>query len=833
MAESSETFHPDPGSWPGKPERSRVEVEVSSEAVCLRIPPRGWRAPEVWLLLVAGGGFFGGLSLMLLAFSLLQFRGVIDLLGVAVSFAGLAMAAFAVHVAWRAAVWSSELEMSPAEVSVWERTTRGEKRQSWPRESVVWVDLVRLGGAGQNSLKTVLRLRFADGSECKAMAEASRADREWMVGVMQRVLGLRDAARVVEPVNLRGPERELPPEIRVRRLVDGVRFDFPHADLGDDRPRIMSQLRLGLILLVVLPVGVVGAFFLGQSMALPQAPLVAGLMLVGVIAPVKMTAGLFLVIRAMRILLLGPTIEITRGEIRAIDRGGFAAASQSRSLMALERLSVIVQQRLKDPKRPSPSVNEQDRETALVAFSQGLPPLVLADGYPRDWMTRLVTTLAREVQAARRIAAATHPAIPDLVADLRPDDIEANEHIDDQPAVAVLGLTRTATGFVLEASGRSRHRHKSASLKSTAALLLFWAMLNLGLFWWIPPGNRPALGVMVGCIMALFGCSLALDFLLPFIGPVPDFNRVEVNQESVVVAWNFKREERIARKEIVAVDLGQSTAPAEDGKSPPGVLRLLCHDGRNVTLSSNRRWAEQRWVRTLLMRELGLISTEGGGQAVRGEANVGYTPPPRPADLPPLPDGNRITASSTNEGLRLQLKAGRDHWRVAGFVMLFLGMILLSGLSKSSGQQNGSLTTGDIVVIAATLAMVVPGLALVAVGMGQPSASLLLNSDLLMIEERSDGKQTQQHFERQEIDTIDLERAAHAEWMIGKPFGSRWPMARRRPLVLSIRTRQGRCEKSLKGWSDVDVEWVAGVIRRWAEPIEMHRTSGGSPVANQ
>lgn len=311
--------------------------------------------------------------------------------------------------------------------------------------------------------------------------------------------------------------------------------------------------------------------------------------------------GLILVRRGMCGTAGTCTVVVDEGRLRCVDRWGWFRRSRARRLSGLRGFRVCQGGWLPGMEDGPPL---PDAPWRIEADFTGRQPLILAEGYPKDWLLELATDLGQRCRDERTVG------LQALVNDIPVVEDSATAGLLDrttQPTNSDAVLSEWPGGLLI-------HLPASGVRHGNPTFLLVWSLFWNAITW---PLSIAFLALIFGGGNAQnvgFGPVGTVLFFTPFwaigIGSLLVLLHRGLRRATIHVAGD---ELEIVEKGIVRRRRHRWTAPELDTVAAVGVppaLRFQPRDAPSVSLLSWRASAELEWVATLLRDRLRLKPPE-------------------------------------------------------------------------------------------------------------------------------------------------------------------------------------------------------------------------------
>jgi hypothetical protein len=472
-------------------------------------------------------------------------------------------------------------------------------------------------------------------------------------------------------------------------------------------------------------------------------------------------------------------IEVRAGRLRVVEWLGPLWRSRSRRLDRLRRLEIGPDPTAADnPGRPSTPL-------ALTAACADAP-LVLAVGFPHDWLVRLAADLRRHCDVTSA----------DVGAVVRGSPVEV---------VTLPGPGAALPGRVPPARGRSAEGEQDGVLTVTigrpnlryadkGSLIFGFPFLAIGTVmpaymmasgqvpWW---GMLPLLGAF-GTVGAVF-VVVALRIISTRAVITVDRAAVELTQSD----WFFTRRHRWARADVAGIGLGDSNLPHSKGGPAVPELRVRFGNGSHAGLLGGRDKQELEWIATVLNDALRRLPA-----AER----------PGPDDELVQPPESRAVLERARDGFRLTIPP--LGWRGKVPVMTLVGVLLLAAGTAGAAAlaQNWGLLSPWWGIPGAVLSGLVValgiGLMLEVITYARRRRVLTVSGDLLFLWQTTWWGARERSWAREEIAAIDV-----------GPL----PAPGKREFVLPqvrIHPHRGRPHRFLIYHDQDELLWIAALLRQ-------------------
>jgi hypothetical protein len=342
-------------------------------------------------------------------------------------------------------------------------------------------------------------------------------------------------------------------------------------------------------------------------------------------------------------------IEVSAGRLRVVEWLGPVWRIRSRRLDRLRRLEIGPDPTALDSPGSDPT------PLALIAACVDAP-LVLADGYPHNWLVGLAGHLRRHCEVTGGDAGAVIRGSPVEVVTLPGPGAALAGHV--APA-RIRSAASEQDGAVTVTVGRPNLRYADkGSLVFGIPFLFLGAVMPTFLMangqapWW---GMLPVLGIF-GTVGVVF-VVVALRIISTRAVITVNGAAVELTQSD----WFFTRRRRWGRADVTGVGLGDSNLPHSKGGPAVPELQVRFGDGGHAGLLGGRDKQELEWIATVL------------GDAL---FRLPAAERPGPDDVPPQPPESRAVLEQTRDGFRLTMPPLGWWGKVP--VMTLVGVLLLA-----------------------------------------------------------------------------------------------------------------------------------------------------------
>jgi hypothetical protein len=394
---------------------------------------------------------------------------------------------------------------------------------------------------------------------------------------------------------------DLPPEIVVTDLPDGVRFTLPRRQLGAVRMVGLFPVAVGLVMTGFCVAWVV--HMLSGLGGLARADALIGGLMVAAIGVPTVLSGLAVVGLGVFILTGHSTVEVSGGRLRAVEHAGPLWWRRSRRVEQVRRFTVTQTDRREEHQDPLAGVGAAAGLSTIVAECDPGGRMWLAPGYPRAWLRPFAEELARRCQTTTEAGTLTAaPAVSERV-----DPVftpTRQQTVTAQPAGSRAVVDEDAAGLTITLPPAGLGK----GTKGLFAFAVLWCLITAG----VTAGFAVGFGNgqvddglwIVALVLAVFwlvGVGLLLGgyqmgrrrAVLAVVG-----GRLLVLQSGPL---GSKRREW-PREDVARIAVGPSGM--EVNEVPVLELQIQPKCGRKVGLLAGRDEAELHWLATRLRRAL-------------------------------------------------------------------------------------------------------------------------------------------------------------------------------------------------------------------------------------
>lgn len=394
---------------------------------------------------------------------------------------------------------------------------------------------------------------------------------------------------------------DLPPEIVVTDLADGVRFTLPDRPLGKYRLIGLFPIAVGLV---------IGGF--GVGWIVDKAGGVAGLngamagfgwLTVVVVGGVWLLPALSVVGLGVFILTGHSTVEVAGGRLRAVEHAGPLWWRRSRRVQQVRRFTVSQTDRRDEHQAALAGVGAAAGLSTIVAECDPGGRMWLAPGYPRPWLRPLAEELSRRCQTVTD--AGTLTAAPRVVEQVDPVFTPTRQKIvRGQPAGSRAVVDEDANGLTITLPPAGLGK----GTKGMFAFAVIWCLITAGVTAAFAVGfvnGQVDDGLwIVAAVLGLFWllgvgmllCSYQMGRRRAVLAVVG--GRLMVMQTGPL---GSKRREW-PWDEVARIAVGPSGMAVND--VPVLELQIHAKAGRKVGLLAGRDEAELHWLATRLRQRL-------------------------------------------------------------------------------------------------------------------------------------------------------------------------------------------------------------------------------------
>ena len=394
-------------------------------------------------------------------------------------------------------------------------------------------------------------------------------------------------------------EAVLPPEISVQAWGENVRYRLP-----SQRPLGMRVAGVGMAAFGALFGGFAG-FWIGLVLHLLQAadhPLTTAGKLFPLFGVPFLLAGLGMVARGLFLAAGHSEVEIARGRLRAVEAIGPLRWPRSRPLARVQQLSIGTWRRTHSHSTDATGLGEGWQ--AIRASGEGLRPLWLAAGYPREWLIALAIDLQNRMSAAG-VRVGPSVASPPVAVVEEGDERHTLGEPTDQPCDS--GVIKEANGEVLRLTLPPRGVWRAA--KSLLIFGIFWCSFMLLFSVGSGFGRKFEAGSSVWLIVAFLALFWAIGLALILVA-------VNMGRRRAMLLAS-PRELRIAQTGLFGAkrflwraDAIKMVQVGPSGMEVNGVpvldLRIQPVEGKAKGFFAGRDEAELRWIAAEVRRALQL-----------------------------------------------------------------------------------------------------------------------------------------------------------------------------------------------------------------------------------
>jgi hypothetical protein len=388
---------------------------------------------------------------------------------------------------------------------------------------------------------------------------------------------------------------DLPPEIVVTELADGVRFTLPNRPLGRYRLVGLFPMAVGLAI-----AGIAAAWIaekVGGLAGLGGAMAGFGWATVVIVGGVWLLPALGTIGLGVFILAGHSSVEVDRGRLRAVEHAGPLRWRRSRQAGQVRRLTVAQTDRRDEHQDALAGVGAAAGLSTIVAECDPGGRMWLAPGYPRTWLRPLAEELARRCQTVTD--AGTLTAAPAVSEQVDPIFTPVRQQsVTEQPAGSRVVVEEAADGvtITLPPAGLGK------GTKGLFPFAILWCLITAGITTAFTVGKLDDglwIAVVVLTVFWIVGIwTLLAGFqmgrrraVLAVVG-----DRLLVLQTGPLGS----KQREWSRAEVERVAVGPSGMAVNDVP----VLELQIHPkgGKTFGLLAGRDESELQWLATRLRR---------------------------------------------------------------------------------------------------------------------------------------------------------------------------------------------------------------------------------------
>jgi hypothetical protein len=228
---------------------------------------------------------------------------------------------------------------------------------------------------------------------------------------------------------------ELPPQIELTQLADGVRYVLPRRQLGGARYVGIVLIAFGFSATGFMIAWMSGAAGTGPGSNDPTDWFAIGFALMG-LPGLLVGLGLILVGTMVVLNLTNSEIELRGGKLRSIERFGPFRWTLKRPVASIKQLVVDWALRSQTEHGSSSGTPLDTKLAAIIARGERTRQMILAPGYDRAWLAPLANELASQMtlQTPAKLTGAAGPLVQVPDTSELDESEPAEEIVPDQPA---------------------------------------------------------------------------------------------------------------------------------------------------------------------------------------------------------------------------------------------------------------------------------------------------------------------------------------------------------------------------------------------------------------